>query len=116
MYKIIPIVALLALAGCASNNAPASVVGECKVFTDPGFRVMGVRSKDKQWIANTTETGIQVCGWQRPARSVQPVDCATANQVLTAFGGDQKRAEAYAVANGMTQAQLVQVRKCKRTA
>jgi len=64
--KIIAMAALaLLLAGCASNR-PASVDGECKVFTDPGFAVQGKRLKDKQWIGKTQEQGIQVCGWARP--------------------------------------------------
>lgn len=55
------------LAGCA-NNGPGSVLGgECKVFTDPGFAVQGKRLKDKQWVGKTQETGIDVCGWKRPA-------------------------------------------------
>jgi hypothetical protein len=53
------------LAGCA-NNRPATVDGECRVFTDPGFAVQGKRLKDKQWIGATQEKGIAVCGWQRP--------------------------------------------------
>ena len=64
--KIIAVTALaLFLAGCASNR-PASVDGECKVFTDPGFAVQGKRLTDKQWIGKTQEQGIQVCGWARP--------------------------------------------------
>lgn len=55
----------LTLAGCAGVR-PASVAGECKVFSDPGFAVQGKRLKDKQWIGKTQEQGISVCGWQRP--------------------------------------------------
>lgn len=54
------------LAGCA-GQVPRSVEnGECKIFHDPGFAVKGKRLKDKQWIGRTQETGITVCGWQRP--------------------------------------------------
>lgn len=56
----------LMLGGCASTR-PASVMGgECKVFTDPGFAVRGLRLKDNRWIGRTQEKGIQVCKWTRP--------------------------------------------------
>jgi hypothetical protein len=55
----------LLLAGCP-GHLPASVNGECKVFSDPGFAVQGKRLKDKQWIGKTQEQGIQVCNWKRP--------------------------------------------------
>jgi hypothetical protein len=61
---ILAVVAVV-LAGCAGMR-PASVEGECKVFTDPGFAVQGKRLKDKQWIGKTQEQGITVCGWKRP--------------------------------------------------
>lgn len=65
--RTIAILAALALASCASPG-PASVQGECKVFTDPGFAVQGKRLKDKQWIGRTQEVGIGVCGWKRPTK------------------------------------------------
>jgi hypothetical protein len=43
--------------------------GECGAFKDPKFAVQGKRLKDKRWIGTTQETGIQVCGWQRPRSS-----------------------------------------------
>jgi hypothetical protein len=55
----------LSLAGCGGVG-PASVAGECRVFTDPGFAVQGKRLKDKQWVGRAQETGINVCGWKRP--------------------------------------------------
>lgn len=57
--------AALLMAGCA-GQLPASVNGECRVFSDPGFAVQGKRLKDKQWIGKTQEQGIQVCNWKRP--------------------------------------------------
>jgi len=65
MRIIIAVACAAFLAGCAGVR-PASVEGECKVFTDPGFAVQGKRLKDKQWIGKAQETGIQVCGWRRP--------------------------------------------------
>jgi hypothetical protein len=65
MRIVLAIAAAVLLAGCA-NMRPASVEGECKVFSDPGFAVQGKRLKDKQWIGKTQEQGIAVCGWQRP--------------------------------------------------
>lgn len=54
----------LMLAAC--QTGPASVKGECTVFTDPGFAVRGERPVDSRWIARTQESGITACGWQRP--------------------------------------------------
>jgi len=63
--RFIILAAALALAGCVGYR-PASIEGECKVFSDPGFAVQGKRLKDKQWIGKTQEQGITVCGWKRP--------------------------------------------------
>jgi hypothetical protein len=65
MKLVVLIAAAWTLAGCA-NMRPASVEGECRVFSDPGFAVQGKRLKDKQWIGKTQEQGITVCGWKRP--------------------------------------------------
>lgn len=65
MNRAIIIAACVLLTGCA-GSMPASVEGECKVFTDPGFAVQGKRLKDKQWIGATQEKGIEVCKWERP--------------------------------------------------
>ncbi len=59
------IIVAFALGGCTGIR-PASVEGECKVFSDPGFAVQGKRLKDKQWIGKTQEVGISVCHWRRP--------------------------------------------------
>lgn len=65
------IAACALLAGCA-GTLPASIGGECKIFTDPGFAVQGKRLQDKQWIGTTQEKGITVCKWKRPqARAAQ---------------------------------------------
>jgi hypothetical protein len=56
----------LALGGCASTR-PASVAGECGVFTDPGFAVQGKGRRDQQAIdARWIEPGVASCGWPRP--------------------------------------------------
>lgn len=55
------------LGGCP-GQMPASVGGECRVFSDPGFAVQGKRLKDKQWIGKTQEQGIIICGWKRPTK------------------------------------------------
>jgi hypothetical protein len=65
MREIIIFAMAIALAGCA-GSAPATIGGECQIFKDPGFAVQGKRLKDRQWIGKTQETGIEVCGWQRP--------------------------------------------------
>lgn len=68
MKPIIAIALLTLLTGCASQM-PASVSGgECRVFKDPGFAVRGKRLKDAQWIGQTQEAGIEVCGWRRPVK------------------------------------------------
>lgn len=57
------------LGGCLHSPAPASVAGgECKIFADPGFRVLGATADDQTWINKTQETGIRSCGWQRPPK------------------------------------------------
>ena len=65
MKVIVSILLLMLLASCA-GVAPASIEGECKVFTDPGFAVQGKRLKDRQWIGKTQEKGVQICQWKRP--------------------------------------------------
>lgn len=61
--------ASLVLAACQTSPAPASVAGgECKIFADPGFRVLGATADDQTWINKTQETGIRSCGWQRPPK------------------------------------------------
>lgn len=67
MKPAIIIAACVLLAGCA-GSMPASVEGECHVFTDPGFAVQGKRLKDKQWIGATQEKGITICNWRRPTQ------------------------------------------------
>lgn len=52
------------MAGCGTN-APASVKGECKVFTAPGRVVVGKERVDQRWIDKTVEIGVTVCGWER---------------------------------------------------
>jgi hypothetical protein len=59
----------VSLAACQHSPAPASVAGgECKIFADPGFRVLGATADDQRWITRTQETGIRSCGWPRPAK------------------------------------------------
>lgn len=59
----------IALGACQHSPAPASVAGgECKIFADPGFRVLGATADDQTWINKTQETGIRSCGWQRPPK------------------------------------------------
>ena len=108
------------LMSCATPVTPASVYqGECRVFTDPGFRVKGLTTKDNRWIATTQEKGIQVCRWQRPPSMPDPtpvkadvIDCATVHQVVRLFGGDVARAEAYAVGQGASVEQIAAARAC----
>lgn len=68
MYRLaIAICSSLILAGCVTDPKPATVEGECRLMRDPGFPVRGERPKDQRWINRTQETGIQNCGWPRPA-------------------------------------------------
>lgn len=116
MRKAITIIALaLSLGGCASMNVQSSVAGSCQVFSDPGFRVRGLTSRDERWIARTQETGIQICHWKRPARASYKVDCPTVRQIVAAFSGDAARAEQYARSQGASSRQLTQARACLTT-
>lgn len=56
----------LSLLGCQHSKKPASIVGECHSFTDPGRVVKGKERPDQRWIDKQIETGIGVCGWPRP--------------------------------------------------
>lgn len=57
----------VAIAGCAGNSLPASVVGgECKVFERPEYAVRGKRRYDQDWIDSQVEGGVGGCGWKRP--------------------------------------------------
>ena len=67
MKLFIAMTAALLLSACA-GSMPASVAGECQVFTDPGFAVQGKRLKDKRWIGAAQEKGIAVCKWKRPTQ------------------------------------------------
>lgn len=62
----------LTVSACASKNLPASLSGVCGVFTDPGFQVLGRYKRDQVWVSQTQESGIQSCGWKRPAKRVLP--------------------------------------------
>lgn len=116
MRKVLTIAVLAgALAGCATANVPGSVAGSCQVFSDPGFKVRGLTSRDQRWIARTQETGIQICHWKRPARASYKVDCPTVRQIVAAFSGDAARAEQYARSQGASSRQLTQARACLTT-
>lgn len=67
------LILVAALAACQHSPAPASVAGgECKIFADPGFRVLGLTKVDQTWINKTQETGVRSCGWQRPPKREPP--------------------------------------------
>lgn len=119
MRAMIVLAAALLLTGCGTVPKPATVEGECRVFDDPGFRVRGVTTRDKRWIATTQEKGIQVCGWRRPPSMPEPqtaqaqlFSCDDVRKVVSMFGGDVARAEAYAVSQGATPEQIVEARAC----
>jgi hypothetical protein len=66
--KIAVALALALLLGACAGTTPATINGECQVFTDPGFAVQGKRLKDKRWIGATQEKGIEICHWKRPTQ------------------------------------------------
>lgn len=67
MIYLGPLFTSFLLAGCGATLGPASVEGgDCQVFKDPKFAVQGKRRQDQKWISGTQETGIKVCGWDRP--------------------------------------------------
>lgn len=54
------------LLGACQTSGPATVEGECRIFQDPGFAVMGATPRDQRWVSRTQETGIRSCAWERP--------------------------------------------------
>lgn len=67
MFRLASAIAsAIILTGCASAPKPASIEGECRVFSDPGFPVQGKTLRDQRWISVTQEAGIASCGWKRP--------------------------------------------------
>lgn len=112
MIRTVVIIAAAGLlSGCASNR-PASVYnGECRVFTDPGFRVRGREVRDDRWVAQTQESGISVCGWKRPLpTSRAAVNCTQVREVVATYGREQ--ALAVALQAGMTQRERAQAEAC----
>ena len=63
--QALAIISALALAGCQTAK-PASVAGECRVFSAPAHPVQGVTPTDRRWINTNIEAGIASCGWARP--------------------------------------------------
>lgn len=59
---------VMTLTACGTlSKEPASIKGECGVFTNPGFAVRGKRLQDQRAIdAQWIEPGIAACGWARP--------------------------------------------------
>lgn len=67
MFRLASVISsAIILAGCAGTPKPASIDGECRVFSDPGFPVQGKTPRDQRWISVTQEAGIASCGWKRP--------------------------------------------------
>lgn len=64
------IVISLLLGACAEKPpVPASIAGECRVFTDPGYAVKGKTRRDQFWIDSNLESAYASCGWPRPGRA-----------------------------------------------
>jgi hypothetical protein len=66
MFRLLPAVCLSLLLAACQSTGPASVAGECRIFSDPGFAVRGEHPVDSRWISRTQEAGIAACGWPRP--------------------------------------------------
>ena len=66
LSKALAIGSVVLLVSACSAVGPADIEGECRIFTDPGFVVQGVRVQDARWLAKTQEAGISACGWERP--------------------------------------------------
>lgn len=68
----IALIAALAglLAACGDKPPlPATISGECRVFTDPGYAVKGKTKRDQFWIDSNLESAYASCGWPRPGKS-----------------------------------------------
>lgn len=112
MIKVFVIVAAAGLlAGCASNRPASIYQGECRVFSDPGFRVRGRELRDDRWISQTQEQGISVCGWKRPLpTSRAAVNCTQVREVVATYGREQTLR--VALQSGMTPRERAQAEAC----
>lgn len=61
-------IALLLGACGGMPPVPASITGECRVFTDPGYAVKGKTRRDQFWIDSNLESAYASCGWPRPGK------------------------------------------------
>lgn len=68
--RIAAVIALTTmLAACADKPPiPATIEGECRVFTDPGYAVKGKTKRDQFWIDSNLESAYASCGWSRPGK------------------------------------------------
>jgi hypothetical protein len=65
--ELTPIGALALTVTACGTLRPASVGGgECQVFEQPEYAVLGQSRYDQNWIDSNTEAGVAACGWQRP--------------------------------------------------
>src|SRR5436190_12603563 len=73
-YACIATALFLALAGCSvTTNRPASVAGECKIFSAPAIWPEGKERSDQRWIDRNVEAGVASCEWKRPKQKIKPV-------------------------------------------
>lgn len=64
------IVLAVFLGGCPGRETvPASIAGECQIFTDPGYAVKGKTKRDQFWIDSQLESGYASCDWKRPGKA-----------------------------------------------
>lgn len=74
MKRILLLLPIITLAGCATAPKVSVMNGECKTFERPPYAIRGLRQYDQDWIDSTIEGGVGACGWQRPAERPAELD------------------------------------------
>ncbi|XWN29979.1 MAG: hypothetical protein ROR55_21155 [Devosia sp.] len=54
------------VAGCSHSPRPATVAGECRIFTPAPHAVRAQTRVGQRWVDTTIETGVRNCGHRRP--------------------------------------------------
>jgi len=80
----IAIAAGLLLGSCQTTGVGSVAGGECKIFENPQYVVLGKRPYDQDWIDSQIEGGVGGCGWKRPKPRPVSFDAVAGQKVKVA--------------------------------